>query len=160
MAFEDFFLAYKDKIFRYVLYRVGGDRERAKDMTSEIFMKAWHAYQVQEHIELHSAWIYTIAKHHLIDHYRKRNVQTVDIDHVVIPSAEDPARREDAKLEYQKLLGCIHHLPEGQAAAVHLRYIDQLEIAEVAAVLETSEGAVRVRLSKAVSMLRNLMNED
>ena len=73
--FETFYHANFEKIYRYIFYRVGGDRERAEDLVSEIFIKALEHYSSYDPAKSVSSWIYTIARNHLSNAFRDAKPQ-------------------------------------------------------------------------------------
>ena len=80
-AFEKFYEANVDRIYRYVFFRVGQNQEIAQDLTSEIFIKALNAFERYDEKVSRSSWIYTIAHNHLANYYRDRKVAS-DIEDV------------------------------------------------------------------------------
>ncbi|MCZ6789836.1 MAG: sigma-70 family RNA polymerase sigma factor, partial [Chloroflexi bacterium] len=75
-AFEQLYELFIDRIYRYLLYRVG-DGHLAEDLTSAVFLKAWQSIeQYQERGVPFSAWLYRIARNAATDHFR---ASTVDI---------------------------------------------------------------------------------
>ncbi|TAL19526.1 sigma-70 family RNA polymerase sigma factor, partial [Patescibacteria group bacterium] len=67
--FRKFYETHFNKIYRFVLFRVG-NRELAEDLVSEIFVKALKAFPSYDESRSRSSWIFTIARNHLINHYR------------------------------------------------------------------------------------------
>jgi RNA polymerase sigma-70 factor (ECF subfamily) len=65
--------------------------------------------------------------------------------------------REELRHRVREALG---RLPERDREVLVLRYLEQLSTAEVAAVLEITEGAVKVRHLRALARLRGLLGDD
>ena len=68
--FKHYYCQYKDKIFTYFYYRVNFNQALAEDLTSDVFIKALKAFKRFEADKSFQAWIYAIARNHLINHYR------------------------------------------------------------------------------------------
>src|SRR6185436_16434341 len=78
-AFEELYRRHKGGLFRFVTRSVR-ERAVAEELYQEIWMRAIEArgrYQAQAKF---STWLYTIAHHRLIDHWRKRGLTLVSLD--------------------------------------------------------------------------------
>src|SRR3989338_4735544 len=72
--------AYNDAIFRYCYFRVY-DRERARELSQETFMKAWeYLSRTGKKIENLRAFLYKIATNLIIDNSRQKGKKTVSLD--------------------------------------------------------------------------------
>ncbi len=71
----------------------------------------------------------------------------------------NPARMLESRERTALVHGAIDRLPEDYRLVVTLRDIEELPTADVAKVLQISEGAVRVRLHRARQALRALLSE-
>jgi RNA polymerase sigma-70 factor (ECF subfamily) len=71
------------------------------------------------------------------------------------PSAR--LRREEAR---GRVRDALEQLPEGDREVLVLRHLEQLSTAEIAAVLEISEGAVYTRHLRALERLRGILGDD
>jgi bifunctional DNase/RNase len=74
-------------------------------------------------------------------------------------AAPDPADDAERRADAQRVWAAVAALPEGQRDAVVLHYLAGLSQAEVAAHLQTAEGAIRNRLYKARAALREQLTE-
>ena len=65
---------YTDSIYRYIYFKVGQDEE-ARDLTSEVFLKAWNYIQDNKITDYKTlkALFYKIARNLVIDHYRRKS---------------------------------------------------------------------------------------
>jgi len=71
-AFGILYDAYVERIYRFVFFRVA-DEQTAEDITAQVFLRAWEKlgrYRIGNSPFL--AWLYTIARNAVIDHYRTR----------------------------------------------------------------------------------------
>jgi DNA-directed RNA polymerase specialized sigma24 family protein len=111
-----------DRIYRYVFFRVT-DTELAEDLTSEVFLKAWENLRRYRPGGPFIAWLYTIARNTVIDHYRTRK-PSVPLDQTLI--RQDPGLDEkvDLQHEVETLKQAMPHLTESSARSdppVHRR---------------------------------------
>jgi len=159
MRNEDFlryYEGYKNKIFNYFWYRTGFDQELAEDLTSEVFLKAFEKKNHFDPSKSFGPWIFTIAHNHLVNFYKGQKIR-IDFEALknVFRQKEFLKGVED-KIEIEKLMELIKGLPEYYKEILTLRYIDQLEIKEIAEFLNKEEGTVRVAIHRALKELASL----
>jgi RNA polymerase sigma-70 factor (ECF subfamily) len=63
---------YFEDVYQYLLYFTNNQQE-AEDLTQETFIRVFKAYRQFEYQSKVKTWIFSIAKHVAIDHYRKIN---------------------------------------------------------------------------------------
>ncbi len=141
-----------DDIYRYAFFRLG-DSEQAKDITSVVFTKAWQSRDSFKG-ESERAWVFTITKRTLIDYYRKK--KSVSFEEVHDVTEEDnTAELLDREKSIDKMLKGMEKLKNEDHEVVYLRYIERLNVKEVAKKLGLSEANVRVRQHRALKILRS-----
>ena len=110
------------EIFRFLLRRVNGDRETAEDLTEEVFLKALQRLGGYQFRGLpFGAWLYRIARNHLIDHLRSRPRQTTNsLDTTRSPAtgAEQVMDRSLDRHELAFALGQLAGSAPGRVAAL------------------------------------------
>lgn len=108
-------------------------------------------------------WLFTIAARRRIDEIRstkrqearvRRDRQTTIVEHA--PDAGAVAHQAAA---IDRAIAIIRTLPAGQAEAVLLRVIGELGISEVAVIMGTSEGNVRVMVHRGLKRLAESLSE-
>ncbi|MBI2638010.1 sigma-70 family RNA polymerase sigma factor [Candidatus Peregrinibacteria bacterium] len=156
--FTQYYEEYKRTIFNYILYRVGFNRDTAEDLTSDIFLKAFQAFDSYDRNRPFKTWIFTIAHNHLVNYYAaKKNV--LPLEEAVEVVKEVPATETlDEKMLVSKILHLISKLPVAQQELVTLRYVNDLGNEEIARIVGKEEGAVRTALSRAIATLRDEYN--
>ena len=107
-----------------------------------------------------SGWLYRIAHNLVIDHYRARDRQkVVSIDDV--PHMPDlgvnPLKAAELALDSEALRGAIRRLTDEQAIVISLRFFEGYSFAEIADMMEKTEGAVKALQHRAVATLRQLL---
>lgn len=109
-------------------------------------------------------WLFTIAGSVRVDELRKmrRVGERVGVD--ALEELEDAAPQVDRSIETQQAHKSVHEalqsLPPSLRVVVQLHRFEELTLAEIAGVLKTSEGAVRVRASRAYALLRELLSSE
>ena len=141
-------------------YRRLGDRQAAEDATAEVFFKALRAINsYKPEVAPFSAWLYRIAANALTDVLRaRRPVESLD----TAMDRPDAALAVDAqainRLEVGRVWSAVDQLTAAQRMAVILRLGHDLPIAEVAARMDRSEGAVKLLLNRGLTTVRRLLS--
>jgi RNA polymerase sigma-70 factor (ECF subfamily) len=154
-VFLRYYKNYKDKIFTYFFYRVNFNHTLAEDLTSEVFLKAFKHFASFEQTRSFQAWIYTIARNHLLNHYRTvyREIDLAQAEQAV----SNFSSQLEANLELERVIQKIQTLDPYHRDVLLLRFVDGLDNGEIAAVLEKEEGAVRTQISRALRILKKLL---
>ncbi|MEV7528282.1 RNA polymerase sigma factor [Agrococcus sediminis] len=147
--FETIVAAHGARVWR--VCRALLDEPDADDAWSDTFLAALEAYPRLRHDTSIEGWLVTIAHRKAIDVLRRRARLVVGD----VPERPTPPQGRDLDLARALSL-----LPTRQREAVVLHHLGGLPFAEVAAVLESSTGAVRRASSDGVRRLRALMGGD
>ena len=160
-AFGVLYDKYVDMVFRYVLFRVGGDRAFAEDVTSETFLRALRSigsvsYQGRDV----GAWFVTIARNIVFDHVKSSRYR------LEVTTAELQDNREETSGPEQEvmteatnaeLLRCVSQLGDDQQECIRLRFIEGKSVSEVAELMDRNEGAVKALQHRAVRRLAQIL---
>lgn len=160
-AFGVLYDKYVDMVFRYVLFRVGGDRAFAEDVTSETFLRALRSigsvsYQGRDV----GAWFVTIARNIVYDHVKSSRYR------LEVTTAELQDNREETSGPEQEvmteatnaeLLRCVSQLGDDQRDCIVLRFIEGKSVSEVAQIMDRNEGAVKALQHRAVRRLAQIL---
>lgn len=164
-SFDRWMRSCVDRVYRLAM-RMLGARSEAQDATQEVFLKAFQAVQLGKQPDVLGldGWLTRIATNVCIDQLRARRgrAQSVGIDEIselVAPSSSDPDSLERA-LVVREQLAWLDVLPPEQRAVIVLRHLEGLSNAEVADVLQISEGAVEQRLIRARASLRKKIADE
>lgn len=160
--FEKFYQDNVDKIYRFVFFRIGGNKELAEDLVSEIFMKALEKFESYDDKISRSAWIFTIAKNHLINHWRDTKPtasltytdENGDEVECQIADSIDPNEERLKKAEIYELLA---KLEPKEKDIVTFHYLMGYNYCEIAQMLGSSETAVKVAAHRAVKKMRKFI---
>lgn len=134
---------YSPVVFRSALAQVG-DRALAEDITAQVFLEAIEGIgRYRDSGRPIEAWLLTIARHRAIDAVRRKKRQAV------LPVAE-PALTAGAG----PALEALSVLTPEQREVIHLRFVEDRSIEEVAALTRRSPGAVKSLQHRALKQLR------
>lgn len=127
----------------------------AEDLTSETFMAAVDAVQRGGPPSLTTAWLIGIARHKLVDHWRRLERQRRLLDVVGGLTADEAVDDWDVRLEATAAHETLAQLGPHHRGALTLRYLDGLPVADVARHLGRTVGATEVLLVRARRAFRS-----
>src|SRR3989338_8590737 len=154
--FLEAYEAHADAIFRFCFYKTS-NRELAKDLAQETFLKAWTYAAKGGDIREYKAFLYRLAGNLVIDWYRKRKADSLDS---LVEAGFEPTapQKSDLHSELDWALSTLHRLrPEDQELIIW-RYIEDRSPGEIADLLHENENTVSVRLHRAVGRLKKFLN--
>ena len=158
--FEQLYRDFLQRIFAYVRAQLGSSAD-AEDVTSQVFLKAYQAYdRFQPQGETPAAWLFQIARNAILDHYRRSGSRD-RLQRAVAAEpgpTEDPSRLAEQHLEYEQLMELVSRLPDRQREAIALRH-SGLSFLEVGSLMESSEDAAKMLYHRALKALRAAAGE-
>ncbi len=148
--FRRFYAAALPRVYGYFVHRCGSVSV-AEELAQETFLSAVVELRKQRGVDAPMAWIFGIARHKLLDHYRRLERQPQ-------PSAEEvmispPDEGDD------RALSALAAVPPSQRIALVLRHADGLSVPEVAAALGRSVEAVESLLARGRAGFRRAYGE-
>lgn len=151
-AYDD----YADAIFRHCFFRCF-DRELARDMVQETFIKTWEYAKKGDDIKNVRAFLYRVATNLLIDHSRKKKELSLDelTERGFDPVIKDAGETVDF-MEVRAVLAALQRLPGIYREAVTLRYLEELTPEEIGEILGLPANTVSVRIHRGIEQLRKI----
>lgn len=158
IAFGQIYDLYFQKVYRFVYFRVN-HRQAAEDLVSEVFIKVWAKIAKIEETAAFNGWIFQIARNMVIDYYRSRK-QDVDLTLLenVLEYEDNMIDRANLGFDQKVFLENLKKLSGEQQLVIKLKFLDELENADIARILDKSEGAIRVIQHRAISELKKLLS--
>ncbi|VXC35208.1 sigma-70 family RNA polymerase sigma factor [Aeromicrobium sp. 9AM] len=162
-AFGQLYDHYVSGVFRFVYYRVGS-QQLAEDLTSETFVRGLRAIQrFNWQGKDFGAWLTTIARNLVADHFKSSRAR-LEIVAETIPEGKvtvaSPEQEVLALISNEMLFEAVNSLPNEQRDCILMRFIQGMSIAQTAAALGRSEGAIKQLQLRAVRSLAKTMPED
>lgn len=159
--FIQFYNEYVDKIYRFIYFRVDSE-ETAQDLASEVFLRTWQNLQKAPKIINSRAFLYQTTRNLLTDFYRRKSnfevtLASAEFDPGQLPDKANLVDKINFDLEFEQVRKALNNIQPEQQEAVMLRYLDELEMPEIAQILGKSEGAVRVLLHRGLTALRKFL---
>jgi len=157
-AFGLLYEEYEERVYRYVFVRTR-QVEQAEDLTQEVFVRAFDSIRsYRDRGKPFSGWLFRIAHNLVIDHYRwlakHRSIELADVQPT---SVDDPVAEVEKKAEIKRILEAVPNLTPGQREVISLRFGAGLHLAEAAAVMGKSIGAVKMLQHQAVARLKRIL---
>ena len=139
------------RVYAYIARRVG-NRHQAEDLTADVFREALAGIGKFEWRGVpFAAWLLRIAAHKIADHFERLGREAGN-------PADEPEQADRTEIERRAmLLQLVERLPEAQFRVIHLRFVEQKSIREIALELGRSEGAVKQLQLRAIENLRAQM---
>lgn len=153
-TFRTLYLEHGPRAQGFFLRMTGYDRELARDLTQDLFMRMWSARESYDTGRPFRTWMFAIAYNMLKNEYRR---QMSVMEYVECADKEEPVTETDhLEMEQrdQMLRSAINRLPEPQKVVFLLRYDQELPLSEIARVCNIPEGTVKSRLFSALTAVR------
>ncbi len=167
-AFEDLVDRHKQKAY-HIAFDFARNREAAKDLSQDAFLKAFMNLKKFDGRSGFYTWFYRILVNVCLDYKRRqKHGPTSEFDETVVNQVEpshQPAKPMAPDQHVwvgqfsKKVDDALAALPPKQRTAFILKNHQGLSIREIAAMMETAEGTVKVHLHRAVTTLRRNLAE-
>ncbi len=158
-AFDELIRLYYDYVSGFLL-KTTADESLAEDLTQETFLKMIRSIET---FDLGGSagfgtWLITIAKNCYIDHLRRNRITLEDIDSLPLEDEHSVADEVERKLRYEQLLAALETLPPEQAAAIRLKYVEELTLAQIAERFGVPPKTIKSRIHDGTVKLRKKLN--
>ena len=142
------------QVFGYLLTRCGGVA-LAEDLTAETLLAAVDALRRPAPPPVSAAWLVGVARHKLVDHWRRQGREERGLRAVAgeEPVSDDPW---EVELDGLRARATLAQLAPQHRAALTLRYLDDLSVPQVAALLERTVHATEALLVRARAAFRRV----
>lgn len=165
--FDEVVRVYRPRILRFLLSSLT-DRDAAESLTQECFMKAWSArHQFRGDSSL-STWLTRIAVNLMRDHLRSRSLRfwqktrgsaldVMDISDWVPDGRGTPESLAVARDRVAAVWEAVRDLSAQQRTVFVLRFVEELELDEIAVTIGMNLSTVKSHLYRALAIIRERM---
>ena len=140
-----------EELYHFILGKIK-DEQQAKDIHQEVFLKIQTKIHQLQHTSKLTSWVYQITRNTIMDHFRKRKDNTVDISQFDMPQVQED------DFNYSKLTNCINQkigeLSAQHKEAIVLTTFQEYSQKELAKHLNISYSGTKSRVQKAREILK------
>ncbi len=158
--FLEAYEANADAIFRHCYFRLF-NRERAKEIMQDTFMRTWEQIAKGADIKNVKAFLYRIATNLIIDETRKKKTDSLD---VLQEKGFNPSFSETETifnhLEVEQVKHVLLQIDSKYRDVITMRYINDLSVKEISEILHISQNVISVRLHRGLKEVKRLMTYD
>jgi RNA polymerase sigma-70 factor (ECF subfamily) len=167
-AFRVVYDRHAHEVFAWLRAQVKDD-DVAADVLAETFAQAWLCARRFRDERDGSArpWLFGIARHILLESYRKERVETrarrrlgLNVRQVETDVSDEIIERLDAQAQRDEIEDALQRLPRDQRRAIELRVLTELPYASVASVMNSSEPYARMRVMRGLGKLRRVLGSN
>ncbi|GMN06504.1 RNA polymerase sigma factor [Croceitalea sp. MTPC5] len=138
-------------IFNF-LYKMCGDKMLSEDLTQDVFYKVIK-YRSSYKNGKFISWLFTIARNSMKTHFIRNKESHDDLEPISHRlTAEETGRQED----YSHLQMALNQLEASDREAIILNRFHEIKYAELAEILDSTPGAVRTKVSRAIQKLKTI----
>ena len=145
-AFAELYRRFSRAIHGVLVARLPYDA--AEDLVQDVFLEAHRRLTDLRDPHAFGAWLCAMARHHAVNHYRRRKQTERLVD--VVAARDKP----DVSTEARQVLDAIQALPEAYRETLVLRLVEGHTGPEIAELTGLSPGSVRVNLHRGFRLLR------
>lgn len=150
--FTQLYRRYAGKVFAKCISMLS-DEGLARDATQEIFIKVMLNLAKFTEQSSFSTWVYSITYNYCIDLIRKKKKMplqfTEDVSRVSSEVVEDLPDSVLLEMKQERLEKVMDLLPEGDRAILLMKYIDDMSIRDIGALLGKTESAIKMQIMRA-----------
>lgn len=162
-AFDALYERHRGPLFRF-LQRQCASRAQAEELFQDVWMSLIGARERYRQEAKFTTYLYTLARHRVIDHFRRQAVRSqvyAEGHEDSIESAPAATQTPEAQLEgrqtVNRLLSLLESLPAAQREVILLRAEAGLSLEEIATITATERETVKSRLRYALDKLKRGM---
>lgn len=156
IGFDQIYDEYSDAIFRHLYYRLQ-DRDKALELTQEVFTRLWQYLSSGKNIDHPKAFLYRSAKNAFINEIRGGK-RTVSLELLADSGFDIQYDKDDveALAVQREAVNRLKEVDERYRDVLTMRYVDDLQVKEIAELLGTSENNISVRIRRGMEKLRKI----
>jgi RNA polymerase sigma-70 factor (ECF subfamily) len=159
-AFDDLYERYRVPVFTFLL-RLTGHHHLAEDLFQETFLRVYRARVAYEPSGQFRAWLFTIARRLVVDHYRREKIEwEQEPEALAALAAPDTVEgRAEAREFLAGTERALRQLPPAQRELILLSRVAGMDTDEIARVNGSTPGAIRVAIHRALRRVRSLVEK-
>lgn len=155
-AMAAFYRRHEERLYRYLLSKLN-DSFIAADLLNEVMLEVWRSATRFAGRAKVTTWMLGIAHNKVLSHWRKQGLREfTDLDESLADDtpAADQEQLLAAVKDGQLLRACMETLSPPHREILYLVFFEELDYAEIAAMLQIPEGTVKSRVYHAKKLLK------
>lgn len=171
-AFDRLYARHRGPLYRYVLRQVR-DAGAAEELFQDVWMNAIRARASYAPTAKFTTWLYTLAHHRVVDHWRQRGgvaLVSLDdgddgdgtgalVDALPGPRTDEPETRVASRMTAERVREAISALPPAQREAFVLHVESELPLADIARITGEGVETIKSRVRYAYAKLRSALGD-
>lgn len=161
-AFADLYRAYMPTVYKFLYYRMGNNRTVAEDMTAEVFLRAlrkiadfnWTGADF-------GSWLLRIARNLVLDNAKSSRARLEILNDEMPEEASGGGRSTEAavleNIRNESVYGAIRKLSPDQRDVITMRFIQGMDVSQVATAMNKKEGTIRTLQFRGLKTLQKLL---
>ncbi len=159
--FENIYNEHIDQLYRFTFFRVS-DKEKAIDIVQDVFFKYFRyledSIEREDEIDFnHKAYLFKTIRNTIIDHYRKKQTQSLDelLDNgFEYSSDEDVSHATSLDIDYKAVLKSIKGLDTDSQELIYMRFIEGLSLTDISEITGQKENTIAVKVHRILEKLK------
>jgi RNA polymerase sigma-70 factor (ECF subfamily) len=147
---------YEKRLSLYAFSKVH-DRALSDDLVQNTFIKTWTYLVKGGKVATMKAFLFHILKNLIVDEYRKHKTTSLDaLLEKGIEPGDDSTERLMNVFDGKAIVLLIQRLPEKYREVVHMRYVQDFSLKEIASITGQSKNAIAVQVHRGLAKLKEL----
>jgi RNA polymerase sigma-70 factor, ECF subfamily len=162
--FDSLVRLHRPRIFRFLLASLR-NRETAENLTQDCFIRAYQARGQFRGASSIGTWFMQIAANLLRDHQSNSRLKfwrrtlhadadVADLNHAIPDGQQSPEARALIREQVEAIWSAAANLPARQRTVFLLRFVEDMDLLEIAEVTGMKEGTVKAHLFRALQSVR------
>lgn len=162
-TFIQLYQTYHTRVFAFIYSRVG-DIDIAKDLTADVFERAYVKGHTVKEAAAYGSWLFRIARNVVVGHFRQRKRALRSTERLkdrlsLAGPPLDPEEQVVRDEQISRLMAHVRTLSLREQEILALKFDAELTYGEIARVMGMSEVNVRVTIFRAIKKLKERMQE-
>jgi RNA polymerase sigma-70 factor (ECF subfamily) len=151
---------HQDVLFRHAL-RMTGEADVAADLVQTSLIKAYTSIHHCRDQDRFGAWLFRILANACKDHLKSRRRKDISLEDAVVSpeSSANPQADVERSETRVRLEAALAKLPVSLREAFVLKHVEGMSYEEIAAIMQTSVPALKMRVHRARELLKELLAE-
>jgi len=162
-AFEKLVLHYQNMVFSFI-YTMVQNQMDAEELTQDVFVKAYRKLELFRGDAKFSTWLFTIARNNVSSSFRKKQLDTIDVDdsktaHFQVDEVDSAFDLLSIKERNGALELALEQLAPQQKMLLQLFYLEEQSLKEIEEITGLSNGSIKTGLMRARNNLYTVLTE-